>query len=95
MNSYYFNYIIEENLPNNFPMDLINLIAEFLCDCNQLQCNFCNQYFSGCCLRRCASCKKKSCGLGKCLKYPVDYIITYEGLHKEFKCCHKCSECED
>jgi len=93
MNSYNFNYILEKNLPDDFPMDVIDLIASFLCDCHQLKCNFCNEYFPDCFLKRCVSCKKKSCGLKECLDFPVNYVITHYGLHKEWKCCRKCQEC--
>lgn len=90
-----FNYTLEKHLPNDFPMDLINLISEFICDCYRLRCDFCNEYISCCYLKRCANCKKKTCGLDKCLNFHVDYLLTYADSHKVIKACHKCPECRD
>lgn len=94
MNSYSAIYMLK-HLPKDYPIDLINLISEFVCDCGRVKCDFCNDYFSSCYLKRCASCKMKSCGSNpECLNYPVDYLLTYSGLHKELKCCHKCQICQ-
>lgn len=94
MNSYKFNYVLEKFLPNDFPLDIVNLIGNFLCDCNKLKCDYCQEYMSCCYLKRCACCKKKSCGLNDCLNYPINYFLTYQGLHKVIKVCHKCPECK-
>lgn len=90
-----FNYIVKEHFPKNYPVDIINLISDFVCDCNGIKCDFCKEYYSSCYLKRCANCKKRTCGLENCLNYPVDYLVTYSKLHKVIKCCHKCPECKD
>ena len=87
------NIILEDILPKNYPIDLINLITSYVCDCHLTKCNYCKVSFSDCCLQVCALCKNRSCGLNKCLKFNVDFIMTYASTHKELKCCHKCPEC--
>ena len=86
-NSY---YILENSLPNDFPTDLIRLINKFCCNCCFIECDFCDETWPSCYLRRCMQCKKKSCGMGSCPKFKIDIIITYSDSHKELKCAKKC-----
>ena len=86
-------YILENVLPKNIPLDIINLISEFCCDCENKLCNFCQESIAQCFLTICANCKKLSCGLEECPKFKIDFIMTYADYHKEIKCCHKCDYC--
>lgn len=89
----YFN-ILKENLNDNFPLDLINLIKKYICDCPNILCNFCNRKFSKCYLNYCISCRNRTCGENNCKKFQVDYLIIYSNIDERFKCCHKCINCK-
>ena len=86
--------LLKESLPNNFPTDLIKLLSSFICDCADMKCDYCDNFYSNCYLKRCACCKRKSCGNNECPNYQVDFIMSYSMTHKMIKCCHKCLECK-
>lgn len=86
---------LEEYLSDDYPVDLINLIIKYLCDCNRMECDFCKEVFTSCYLKRCACCKRKTCGFGRCPNFDVDFLLTYAQLHKIIKCCHKCVICKE
>jgi hypothetical protein len=85
--------MLEHYLNSTYPMDLIKLIESFICDCDYYKCNFCDNLFTCCYLKICASCKKRTCCDKECPKFPVDFIMTYSGKDTKIMCCHKCGNC--
>lgn len=87
--------LLNNNLPNKFPIDLIKLIKDYTCDCEQHFCNFCDLSFSHCHLTRCATCYSRSCEKKSCPKLDIKFIISYTYSHKEIKCSNSCPNCEN
>ena len=84
----------EDYFDSKFPMDMINIIKSYICNCPIKKCSFCKGDTFLCHITYCANCKRKTCNSINCPVFPTDLVLQYTA-HKELKACKKCSYCEE